>query len=171
MYDLRGYGCYVCGERHVDIPTAYRLEFPVAAFDGTKVLFEKEGELCKAGEARFILANLELPITHRPHDTFAWTCWFSLSHASYERLLASWESSDRENEEPAFGYLSHSLPTYEPWTLHLKARVHSRPPGIRPWIELEPTEHPLAREQATGISADRIARIFHVFARQHTDSE
>ncbi|MGW1264432.1 DUF2199 domain-containing protein [Streptomyces drozdowiczii] len=38
---------------------------------------------------------------------------------------------------------------YATTTLNLKTRVHTRPVGDRPFVELEPTDHPLAIEQRT----------------------
>jgi hypothetical protein len=46
--------------------------------------------------------------------------------------------------------------------MDLKTRVHLRDYGPRPWIELEPTDHPLALEQRNGISIDRVAEIYSV---------
>jgi hypothetical protein len=37
---------------------------------------------------------------------------------------------------------------------------------VRPRIELEPTDHPLAVEQREGISAARLAEIYSYFAHQ-----
>ena len=50
------------------------------------------------------------------------------------------------------------LPLY-PSTENLKTRVHLRDDGVRPYIELEPTDHPLAVEQRNGITVDRVAEI------------
>ena len=55
-------------------------------------------------------------------------------------------------------WLSTSLPCY-PDTLNLKAQVQTRPLGMRPYVELEPTDHPLAMEQRTGISIERVREI------------
>jgi hypothetical protein len=41
----------------------------------------------------------------------------------------------------------------------LKTNARTRPVGKRPLIELEPTDHPLAVEQRTGITQDRIREI------------
>jgi hypothetical protein len=38
--------------------------------------------------------------------------------------------------------------------------VHLRNDGIRPYVELEPTSHPLAVEQRLGITLDRVAEIY-----------
>jgi hypothetical protein len=51
------------------------------------------------------------------------------------------------------------LPCY-PSTISLKTRVHLRNNGVRPFVELEPTDHPLAVEQRTGITAARVAEIY-----------
>ena len=69
-----------------------------------------------------------------------------------------WESFGRENEPPYFGWLSTALPCY-PDTLNLKTHVHTRPVGLRPLVELEPTEHPLAVEQQNGITMVRVKEI------------
>jgi len=60
---------------------------------------------------------------------------------------------------PFFGWLNAWLKPY-PETMNLKARVHLRDRGIRPSIELEPTDHPLALEQRNGISVDPVAEIY-----------
>ena len=44
-------------------------------------------------------------------------------------------------------------------TMLLKAGVRPRPGGLRPTIELEPTDHPLAVEQREGITAERLIEI------------
>jgi hypothetical protein len=49
-----------------------------------------------------------------------------------------------------------------PDTLLLKTHVHSRV-GMRPCIELEPTNHPLAVEQRVGISGERVREIAELF--------
>jgi hypothetical protein len=42
--------------------------------------------------------------------------------------------------------------------------VHLRDHGIRPYIELEVTEHPLAVEQRSGITMQRVAEIYGLMA-------
>ena len=44
-------------------------------------------------------------------------------------------------------------------SLLLKTRVHTQATGQRPLIELEPTDHPLAVEQRTGITMARVQQI------------
>ena len=55
---------------------------------------------------------------------------------------------------PYFGWFATRLGQW-PETLQLKTHVHLRPPPLRPVIELEPTDHPLAIAQREGISRER----------------
>jgi hypothetical protein len=91
-------------------------------------------------------------------ETFAWGVWVSLSEQSFEYVSGRWYTEGREHDEPYFGWLSSLLP-YEPSTLNLKTNLHSRPVGVRPSIELEPTDHPLAVEQRHGITRARVQQI------------
>jgi hypothetical protein len=162
------YVCASCGIGHRQVPLSWRmvrpdLEVPLEAF-----MFSRDGELCRVGTDCFILANIELPITGADQQ-FVWTCWVSLSQQSFERIHSLWERPDRESQEPAFGWLCSSLPTYDPSTLKLKTRVHIRSMGERPWVELECTNHPLAIEQREGISMERVAKIYHAFSDTPTE--
>lgn len=105
----------------------------------------------------FIVGNLELPIIGSDQP-FSWDVWVSLSMTNFERTFRLWEKKGRESEPPYFGWLSTTLPGY-PETLSLKTMVHTREVGRRPWIELEPTDHPLAREQREGITMARVQEI------------
>jgi hypothetical protein len=60
------------------------------------------------------------------------------------------------SDHEGFVWLSTTLPPYEPTTLNLKTNVHTREVGVPPFIELEPTDHPLAVEQRTGITRARV---------------
>jgi hypothetical protein len=141
---------------------SWRLERPDLDPGAHAFEFSRDGELCTVGSSHFILANVELP--YQENEKFVYTCWISLSDASFQRLNERWEAPDRETDEPAFGWLSNLLPTYEPTTWALKARVHQRPVGERPWVELEPTDHPLSIEQREGIDDTRIAKVWHAFS-------
>ena len=76
---------------------------------------------------------------------------------------------DREADESFFGWLCSAVPGY-PDTQQLKTMVRVRPWPTRPFVELEPTGHPLAIEQREGISVARAReiaeRIMHPGKRQ-----
>jgi hypothetical protein len=73
-------------------------------------------------------------------------------------MIDLWDNPSLLDEPPYFGWLSNSIDLY-PETLNLKTNVSFRDIGQRPYIELEPTDHPLAIEQREGISVDRVRQI------------
>jgi hypothetical protein len=91
-------------------------------------------------------------------DPFIWGVWVSLSKTSFDQFMGCFGAAKRSHIGPFFGWLSAELPLY-PSTEHLKTRVHLRDNGVRPYIELEPTEHPLAVEQRSGITTERVAEL------------
>ena len=100
-----------------------------------------------------------IPVTDAAGTEFDWGVWVSLSRDSFTRALSLWSAPGREREQPYFGWMSTELPLYRPSTLSLKTRVHTQAVGQRPLIELEPTDHPLAVEQRTGITLARVQEI------------
>jgi hypothetical protein len=78
--------------------------------------------------------------------------WRSLSAASFERHGVLFEDERRSAGESCFGWLCNALPGY-PDTWLLECRLHVREYPSRPWVELEPTDHPLAVDQRRGRSS------------------
>lgn len=106
----------------------------------------------------FVKGLIEIPVIDSD-EVFSWGVWVSLSRENFSRAADLWENPSRESEEPYFGWLTTDLPVYPATTLNLKTYVHTRPVGERPFVELEPTDHPLAVEQRTGITLDRVREI------------
>jgi hypothetical protein len=97
---------------------------------------------------------------------FMWGVWVSVSKASSSRILELWEAPAIENELPKFGcFATTSLSL--PKTLNLKTHLYLRGGGIRPSIELEPIDHPLAIEQQQGISVQRVEEIAAALSLRH----
>lgn len=148
-----------------DIPFAYGPHAPELYFQIPEEEREDRciinSDMCVIdNEHFFVVGNLELPVKDSD-QVFSWDIWVSLSEENFGRAYELWEDPSREEEPPYFGWLSSSLPMY-PETLSLKTHVHTREVGQRPYIELEPTDHPLAIEQREGISLERV----HEFARE-----
>ncbi|MEU3448622.1 DUF2199 domain-containing protein [Streptomyces thermolilacinus] len=106
----------------------------------------------------FVKGLIEIPVIGGD-QVFSWGVWVSLSRRNFSRAADLWDTPGRESEEPYFGWLTTELPVYSPSTLNLRTNLHTRPVGRRPLIELEPTDHPLAVEQRTGITMDRVREI------------
>ncbi len=105
----------------------------------------------------FIRGSIEIPVIDSA-EPFSWSVWVSLSEKNFCRAQELWNDPGRVKEPPYFGWLNTQLPVY-PDTLSLKTLAHTRPVGIRPLIELEPTDHPLAIEQREGITMARVREI------------
>jgi len=86
--------------------------------------------------------------------------WSTLSEANFKRATELWETAGREAEPPYFGWLSNQIPGYSS-TINIKALVHTQPVGIRPQIKVIEEEHPLATDQASGISRERFEDLIH----------
>jgi hypothetical protein len=153
-----GYQCQCCGEWHDELPFAYHAPKPAywsseLASDETSWLDE---ETCVIrGEHFFVRGLIRIPVLDADGH-FEWGAWVSLSRDNFISMGEAWEREGRENDPPMFGWLSTELSTYEPSTLSLKTVVRTQPVGLRPLIELEPTDHPLAIEQRDGITIARV---------------
>jgi hypothetical protein len=152
--------CRSCGDTHAGLPLAYTALAPayVDAMDDDERVRRVviDGELCVVDDRHFFVrARLLVPILDHD-DAFEWGVWASLSESNYRRTVDVWSTPGREAEPPYFGWLSTALPEYSPTTLNLKCMVHTQPLSVRPTVELEPTDHPLAIEQRRGISFERV---------------
>jgi hypothetical protein len=105
----------------------------------------------------FVRGCIEIPVLGGG-DPLIWGVWVSLSKENFERQKKMLSNPARIDEPPQFGWLCSRIQVF-PDTLLLKTRVHSRPVGTRPYIELEPTQHPIAVEQRNGISQERVREI------------
>ena len=166
--EMAGFTCRTCGEQHPEPPRIWGSDAPAPYYDlapaqrGQAALNSDQCIIETPSEIHFFVrGRLEIPVVD-DDEPFAWLVWVSLSEASFERTSALWERKGREAEPPYFGWLSDRLPYPEP-TLFLKTRVHTRPVGQRPFIELEPTDHPLAREQQEGMTRARLLEIAEHF--------
>jgi hypothetical protein len=104
----------------------------------------------------FIRGCVEIPVVDGP-SPFVWGVWCSLSKENFKRTIEMWKVEGRENEPPCFGWLCTAIPGYP--AIPLKTHLHTRPLGERPFVELEPTDHPLAVEQREGITMARVREI------------
>ena len=95
---------------------------------------------------------------HNAENPFVWTVWVLLSQANLDRAVRLWNDARRAEQPPYFGWLSTTLTGY-PETVNLATNVHTRAVGLRPSVELEPTNHPLAVEQREGITVERVQQL------------
>jgi hypothetical protein len=154
--------CTSCGEWHEGLP-GYAAEAPLYYYS---IPTEERAQRCNLDSdtcivdqgSFFVRGCLEIPV-HGESEPFIWGVWVSLSKNSFDQFIGCFDEPKRSHIGPFFGWLSAELPCY-PSTENLKTRAHLRDSGVRPYVELEPTDHPLAVEQRTGITADRVAEIY-----------
>lgn len=145
---------------HDELPTSYGTVAPAyyefAPPEEREKRFELSEDLCiMDNEHFFIRGCVEIPIIGT-NDVFIWGVWISLSEANFKIVKEHW--NNQELLEPMLGWFSTALPCY-PDTINLKAKVNHRADGIRPYIELEPTDHPLAVEFRSGMTIERVQQI------------
>ena len=105
------------------------------------------------GKHCFVRCVLELPIRGIPGQLFGYGVWSTLAKAHFDLYCKSLDDPQRGRLGPWFGWFSTSLPGY-PETLNLKCQVRPQNDFLRPLLELEPTDHPLAIEQRKGLTLD-----------------
>ncbi|MFN7589757.1 MAG: DUF2199 domain-containing protein [Planctomycetota bacterium] len=109
--------------------------------------------------AFFVAANLLVPV-HKTAAEYSWGVWVSLSERSFKEMQELWEDPTRVARGPYFGWLCTAIPGY-PDSMYLKTMVHQRAVGLRPTVELEPTDHPLAVHQRLGVDAQELLAVIH----------
>ena len=156
-----GFTCASCGEYHVGMPS-FGWDWPV------QYLLVPEAERARRvelgpdycvidGEWFFVRGCLEVPV--RGHDEpLSWGAWVSLSGENFQRYAELHDDVAREPGARFVGWLCSIIPGY-PETQELVAALHVRPWPTRPFIELQPTDHPLAVEQREGITPARVQEI------------
>ena len=156
------YACRRCGERHCGLPMSYGTDAPAywdPSLAGDKSSTLEQEQCIIKNEHFFVRGRLVIPVTDAAGTEFDWGVWVSLGRDSFTRALSLRTTPGREREQSYFGWMSTELPLYQPSTLLLKTRVHTQAVGQRPLVELEPTGHPLAVEQRTGITLARVQEI------------
>ena len=153
--------CRQCDSTHTGIPSlgadAPYLFYEIPEYERAQRC-ELTSDACVIdSEHLFIRGCLEIPV-HGLTEPFVWLVWVSLSKESFGEWLSHYETPQRAHFGPYFGWLNSALPLY-PNTINLKTLAHVRNDGARPFIEVEPTEHPLALEQAHGINVERLEEL------------
>ena len=159
------YKCACCEEIIEGIPT-FGWDKPLHYFDvpkdkrRTDVFLTKD--LCVIADQWFFVRGcLEIPVIGH-EDPYIWGVWVSLSEENFFEFQDLLDVKERSHFGPYFGWLSAHIKMY-PNTENLKTMVHIRDDGERPYIKLERDGHPLAKEQETGITLDRVAEIYSCY--------
>jgi hypothetical protein len=107
----------------------------------------------------FIRGVIEIPIHDYP-ERFGFGVWVSQKRENFYTYLDNFNS---EEIGPFFGWLSTNINYFAESTLSLKTMAHFRGKKLRPRIELDATDHPLAIAQCEGITLDKAWEIVHFY--------
>ena len=154
--------CSRCGQVHEGPPLAYGADYPEA---WTEVPEAQRSRRVVMGEEQCIIdrrdfyvrARLVIPVVDGP-GPFEWGVWVSLGQRSFLRMAEVFATPGRESEPPYPAWLQTELPGYPP-TVSLKGWLQTRPVGERPTFALEAADHPLAREQRDGVTAQWVREL------------
>ena len=156
--------CERCGAEHDLDEISFGTDAPLQwdsrpEEERSRSLLSGEQREIESGEvwSLYLRGCLRIPV-RGTERVFSWGVWCSLSERSYEEICEHWDDPERTRIGPHFGWLCTRLPGY-PDTVSLKAMVHQRAVGVRPFVELEPTDHPLAVDQHEGIEEHRLREI------------
>ena len=164
----RSWQCASCNETHVglfDLGSA-RPDFwqdsedplPNSAISGATHCLTQD--FCVLdNEHYFARCVVRLPLVGAPGAYFAFGVWSTLSRQNFDKHVSTFDGGEQNGLGPWFGWFSNRLKGY-PDTLNLKCQVHPQPGRQRPWLELEPTEHPLAIDSVQGITYERLLDIY-----------
>lgn len=154
--------CATCSQVHEGMPTfgwPYPVQYLAIPEDDRSKRVVLTADTCVIDDKEFYVRGCIEIHVHDEDEQFTWDVWTSLSEKNFLHFRELLSVEKRAHPGPFFGWLCVSIPTY-PDTINLKTMVHLRDSGIRPYVELEPTDHPLAIEQRHGITVERVAEIF-----------
>ena len=166
MAKILRFTCRECGREHEGLPDIgfkapwYYETLP----DRHRIDASIDADFCRIENDFFIRGSLEIPITGL-HRNFSYGAWISVSEKNYHLYRATFDS-DSPTSQRYVGYISNRIDGY-PDTLKLIGVAHVRGNGLRPLIELRPTDHPLSVEQRQGISFEQAVEIvtFHMHGK------
>ena len=154
--------CSVCGNLHEGLPHI-GVDKPDLWWSVPEDERERRVKLtpdtCIIDEHFFIRGVIEIHVHDYP-EAFGFGVWVSQKGENFNKYLENFDSADIG---PFFGWLSTRINYYSVETQLLKTMAHFRGGGLRPYIELEPTDHSLAIDQRDGITLDKALEIIHSY--------
>ncbi len=88
-------------------------------------------------------------------DEFRWGIWARVEGGDFARYVELYDVEAVDGEPPFRGWLSGGIKSY-PGSDMLEVTVHHRSEAQRPLFVVADREHPLGRDQAEGISMERV---------------
>jgi hypothetical protein len=162
MTEALSFHCQSCGETHIGWP-AWHFSAPEPAHAvppeerAARVLLNED--VCAIDDREFYAKGLLSVPIWGTEDSLTWGIWLSLDKADFTAYFLLFEDEARAPGASFLGWLCNEVPGFEDEE-PLAAKLHVREYPLRPWVELAPTEHPLASAQRKGLARDdAVARV------------
>ena len=155
------YRCQTCGQTHNDLPDlGFRWPDPYFSVPESERAARVKGNVdtCAIDDEAFYIRGVILIPLVGTGEHFGLGVWVSQKRENFRTYLDNYDSAEIG---PFFGWLSNSVPFYEPDTWAMKTMAHFQGGKRRPLIELAPCDHPLYVDYSQGVSLDRAWRIAH----------
>jgi hypothetical protein len=156
--------CTTCGQEHDELPDIgadkpdHLLGAPEEEY-GKRI--HLTGDTCVLDDDCFIRGVLLIPV-HEQAEPFGFGVWVSQNRKNFDTYLANFDTPEIG---PFFGWLCTNVAYYPERSLGLKTQAHFRGNGLRPTIELYPSDHQLAIDQREGITLAKAWEIVHHYMR------
>lgn len=166
------YKCTCCGKAFAQLPLSFGSDYPYyyhsIPVEEREKRVELKQSLCVVDEEHFFhRGRLVIPIVDHNED-LVFDVWTSISPENFEKRMNLWEDENRINEEPYFGWLQTSIPTYGE-TINIKTIATEQEVGLIPKIKSIEEENPLTFDQEYGITYKKAKEIVDVIMRkEHT---
>ncbi len=157
------YKCPICGRQHEDLPHI-GADRPIHYWDVSEGDRDRRIKLtpdtCEIdGKSFFVRGVIEIPVIDYP-EGFGFGVWVSHKEENYRAYV---EHPESNSIGPFFGWLCTRIDYYATTTEMLKTRAHYWGAALRPSIELQPSDHPLAIDQSQGITLEKALKIVHYY--------
>lgn len=167
------YKCSCCGQVYDELPLCFGSDYPDYYFsippNEREKRIELKESLCVVDEQHFFhRGRLTIPITDH-NENLIFNVWTSISEDNFGKRMDLWEDPNRTKEEPYFGWLQTTVPTYGD-TLNIKTIATEKEVGVIPEIKSIEEGHRLTIDQENGITYKRAVEIVDEIIRQQHDA-
>ncbi|KAB1155945.1 DUF2199 domain-containing protein [Tenacibaculum aiptasiae] len=119
---------------------------------------ELEKSLCVIDKTHFFhRGRVTIPIIDFKEDLY-FDIWTSISQENFKIRMDCWNSENRKDFGPYFGWIQNQIPTYEN-TINIKSIAIEQDAGVIPEIEITEENHQLAIDQKNGITYQKAMEI------------
>jgi hypothetical protein len=166
-----GYKCSCCGQVYDELPLCFGSDLPSYYFsippNERENRIELKESLCVVDEQHFFhRGRLIIPITDHK-ENLIFNVWTTISADNFGKQMNLWEDTKRTKEEPYFGWLQTTIPTYGD-TLNIKTIAIEQEVGLIPKIKSIEEGHRLTIDQENGITYKRAVEIVdEIIRKQH----